>query len=113
MNEQQNIEPKKDTLTPEQEQDIITLLKTIYQKCTIWDKFQYADDGFSENIKAAAQASTSVREFLNVLCDSLSISSVPLGSELIERLDIYANLVLRSLRKEPIYYVIKVSEARA
>jgi len=112
MNNPQVIEHKKDALTQEQEQDLINLLKTIHKKCQIWDKFQYADDGFSENIKAAAQATTSIREFVNVLCDSLSISSLPLKSELIDQLDKHANLVLRSLRKETVYYVIKVSEAR-
>jgi hypothetical protein len=98
-------------LKKESERDLKTLLRVVFDRAD-WKKIARAhsrEDIFAHKIKAAGNQQT-ISTFLEKLCHTLGLQSVPLDPKVIQRLDADREAVLRAVRRETIYYMLLATE---
>jgi len=99
------------TLKEEVEKDLCLLLRVVHDRAD-WKKIARGHSGediYAHKIKAAGNQQT-MSLFLEKLCHSLGLQSVPLDPQLIKRLDAQRDAVLKAVRDETIYYMLLAME---
>ena len=101
------------SLQEKSEKDVCELLRVVFDRAD-WKKIARAhskEDIFAHKIKAAGNQQ-SISTFLEKLCRTLGLQSVPLDPKLIQRLDADREAVLKAVRRETIYYMLLATEVR-
>lgn len=99
------------SLDEENRKDLTLLLKLVYDRAN-WKRIgknSYQLDVFSHKIKAASHQA-SMTTFVDRLCYSLGVQSIDVHPDLVTKLNVKSNVVLRALRKETIYYMLLALE---
>jgi hypothetical protein len=99
------------SLQEKSEKDLVVLLRVVFDKAE-WKRIARAHskyDIYAHKVKAAGNQG-SISTFLEKLCHSLGLQSVPLDPKLIQRLDADREAVLKAVRRETIYYMLLATE---
>ena len=99
-------------MSDEIQDNLVTLLKSAYKKVD-WKRMKGRSsyDVFQHRLKVASY-SDSVKKFVEKLCKGLSLQSVDVDPELIDRLESNCDEVLRRLREETVYYTLLAAKRR-
>lgn len=99
-------------LRPQLVQYLVELLATVYGEAD-WKKItgrrRRALDVFEHKVKASSSQPT-IPQFTEKLCHSLGLQSIEVSPDIITALDKDRGAVLKSLRRESIYWVLLCSK---
>ncbi|MCL2643432.1 MAG: hypothetical protein FWD52_08005 [Candidatus Bathyarchaeota archaeon] len=112
MSETQNVNLQpyvEEELSEQQKTDITTLLKTIFNNVD-WKKFGNGFDSYkfyAQRVEAFASSKPSVAQFFNKLCFDLDVQGTFVNVNLIDSLDKKGSVVLKFLRNQPTYFILR------
>jgi len=94
-------------------ENIIYWLAKIYMRAD-WKKIArsknvYREDVFEHVIKASA-SQPNIRRVNDKLCEKLGLQSVAISTNILDNLEINKKIVLKCIRREPIYFSLKAIE---